>query len=60
MSEAVGIRLQRSGRVFYFDPVSIDMEVGDLCFTQEKTFELLEFGQLLEPRVGYLGGGQVK
>ena len=37
MSEAVGIRLQRSGRVFYFDPVSIDMEVGDQVVVETET-----------------------
>ena len=29
MSEIVGIRFQKAGRVYYFDPVDIDLEVSD-------------------------------
>jgi cell fate regulator YaaT (PSP1 superfamily) len=29
MAEIVGIRFKRTGRVYYFDPAGIDLEVND-------------------------------
>ncbi|GAF87026.1 unnamed protein product, partial [marine sediment metagenome] len=29
MAEVIGIRFKRAGRVYYFDPAGIDLEVND-------------------------------
>ncbi len=45
MAEIVGIRFKRAGRVYYFDPAGIDMEVED--YVVVKTARGLELGQVV-------------
>jgi len=45
MGEIVGIRFKRAGRVYYFDPVGIDLEVYD--YVVVTTIRGLELGQVV-------------
>ncbi len=45
MAEIVGIRFKRLGRVYYFDPAGIDLEVNDYVIV--KTTRGLELGQVV-------------
>lgn len=45
MAEIVGVRFKRAGRVYYFDPAGIDLEVGDHIVV--KTTRGLELGQVV-------------
>ncbi len=45
MSEVVGIRFRRTGRVYYFDPAGIDLEVNDYVVVQ--TARGLEMGEVV-------------
>jgi len=45
MAEIVGIRFKRAGRVYYFDPASIDLEVSD--YVVVKTTRGLELGHVV-------------
>lgn len=45
MAEIVGIRFKRAGRVYYFDPAGIEMEVDD--YVVVKTARGLELGQVV-------------
>jgi len=45
MADIVGIRFKRAGRVYYFDPAGIDLEVND--FVVVKTTRGLELGQVV-------------
>jgi len=45
MAEIVGIRFKRAGRVYYFDPAGIDLEVGEHVVV--KTARGLELGRVV-------------
>jgi cell fate regulator YaaT (PSP1 superfamily) len=45
MADIVGIRFKRAGRLYYFDPAGIEMEVGD--YVVVKTARGLEMGQVV-------------
>ncbi len=45
MAEIVGIRFKRAGRVYYFDPAGIDLEVND--YVVVKTARGLELGRVV-------------
>jgi cell fate regulator YaaT (PSP1 superfamily) len=45
MAEIVGIRFKRAGKVYYFDPADIDLEVSD--YVVVKTSRGLELGQVV-------------
>ena len=45
MAEIVGIRFKRAGRIYYFDPAGIDLEVNDYVVVQ--TTRGLELGQVV-------------
>jgi cell fate regulator YaaT (PSP1 superfamily) len=45
MAEIVGVRFKRAGKVYYFDPSSIEMEVND--FVVVKTARGLELGRVV-------------
>ncbi len=45
MAEIVGIRFKRAGRVYYFDPADIDLEVDD--YVVVKTARGLELGRVV-------------
>ena len=45
MAEVVGIRFKRAGRVYYFDPSEIDLEVNDCVVV--KTVRGMEMGQVV-------------
>lgn len=45
MAEIVGIRFKRAGRVYYFDPAGIDLEVND--YVVVKTTRGLELGHVV-------------
>ncbi len=45
MNKIVGIRFKKAGRVYYFDPVDIDLEVNDYAVV--KTTRGLELGQVV-------------
>jgi len=45
MSEIVGVRFRRAGRVYYFDPAGIDLEVNDYAVVT--TTHGLEMGQVV-------------
>jgi len=45
MAEIVGIRFKRAGRIYYFDPAGIDLEVNDSVVV--KTTRGLELGQVV-------------
>ncbi len=45
MAEIVGIRFKRAGRVYYFDPAGIDLEVND--YVVVKTAQGLELGRVV-------------
>ena len=45
MTEIVGIRFKRAGRVYYFDPAGIDLEVND--YVVVKTTRGLELGHVV-------------
>jgi len=45
MAEIVGIRFKRAGKVYYFDPTGIDLEVNDRVVVQ--TTRGLELGQVV-------------
>ena len=45
MAEIVGIRFKRAGRVYYFDPAGIDLEVND--YVVVKTSRGLELGRVV-------------
>ncbi len=45
MAEIVGIRFKRAGRIYYFDPAGIDLEVNDYAVV--KTTRGLELGQVV-------------
>jgi len=45
MAEIVGVRFKRAGKVYYFDPAGIDMEVND--YVVVKTARGLELGQVV-------------
>jgi len=45
MAEIVGVRFKRAGRVYYFDPAGIDLEVNDSVVV--KTARGLELGQVV-------------
>ena len=45
MAEVVGIRFRRTGRVYYFDPAGIDLEVND--YVVVKTTRGLELGKVV-------------
>jgi len=45
MAEVVGIRFKRAGRVYYFDPAGIDLEVND--YVVVKTTRGLELGKVV-------------
>ena len=45
MAEIVGIRFKRAGRVYYFEPAGIDLEVND--YVVVKTARGLELGQVV-------------
>ena len=45
MAEIAGIRFKRAGRVYYFDPVGIDLEVND--YVVVKTARGLELGHVV-------------
>jgi cell fate regulator YaaT (PSP1 superfamily) len=45
MANIVGIRFKRAGRVYYFDPADIDLEVND--YVVVKTSRGLELGQVV-------------
>ena len=45
MSEVVGVRFRRAGKVYYFDPVGITLEVNDSVVV--KTTQGLELGQVV-------------
>jgi cell fate regulator YaaT (PSP1 superfamily) len=45
MIDIVGIRFKRAGKVYYFDPAGIDLEVGD--YTVVETTRGLELGQVV-------------
>ena len=49
MAEIVGVRFKQAGRVYYFDPAGIDLEVND--YVVVKTTRGLELGQVvISPR----------
>ncbi len=45
MAEIVGVRFKRAGKVYYFDPAGIDLEVNDYLVV--KTTRGLELGQVV-------------
>ncbi len=45
MAEIVGIRFKRAGRIYYFDPIDIDLEVNDYAVV--KTTRGLELGHVV-------------
>ena len=45
MAEIVGIRFKRAGRIYYFDPAGIDLEVND--YVVVKTTHGLELGHVV-------------
>jgi len=45
MADIVGVRFKRAGRVYYFDPAGIDLEVND--YVVVKTARGLELGQVV-------------
>lgn len=45
MAEVVGVRFKRAGKVYYFDPAGIDLEVND--YVVVKTTQGLELGQVV-------------
>ncbi len=45
MAEIVGIRFKRAGRIYYFDPAGIDLEVND--YVVVKTTRGLELGHVV-------------
>ena len=45
MADIVGIRFKKAGRVYYFDPAGIDLEVND--YVVVKTSRGLEMGQVI-------------
>ncbi|MFO8143582.1 MAG: stage 0 sporulation family protein [Dehalococcoidales bacterium] len=45
MADVVGIRFKRAGKVYYFDPAGIDMEVSDRVIV--KTTRGLEMGEIV-------------
>lgn len=45
MADIVGVRFKRAGRVYYFDPAGIDLEVNDYAVV--KTARGLELGQVV-------------
>ncbi|GAI31467.1 unnamed protein product [marine sediment metagenome] len=45
MAEIVGIRFRRAGKVYYFDPAGIDLEVNDYAVV--KTSRGLELGRVV-------------
>ena len=45
MAEIVGIRFKKAGRVYYFDPAGIDLEVNDYVVVQ--TSRGLELGHVV-------------
>lgn len=45
MAEVVGVRFKRAGRVYYFDPSEIDLEVNDCVVV--KTARGMEMGQVV-------------
>jgi len=45
MADIVGIRFRRAGKVYYFDPTGIDLEVND--YVVVKTTRGLELGQVI-------------
>jgi cell fate regulator YaaT (PSP1 superfamily) len=45
MAEIVGVRFKRAGRVYYFDPAGIDLQVND--YVVVKTTRGLELGRVL-------------
>jgi cell fate regulator YaaT (PSP1 superfamily) len=45
MAEIVGIRFKRAGRVYYFDPAGIDLEINDCVVVQ--TSQGLELGHVV-------------
>jgi cell fate regulator YaaT (PSP1 superfamily) len=45
MAEIVGVRFKRAGKVYYFDPADIDLEVND--YVVVKTSRGLELGQVV-------------
>ncbi|MFR6449244.1 MAG: stage 0 sporulation protein, partial [Peptoniphilus grossensis] len=42
MIEIAGIRFKRTGKIYYFDPVDIDLKIGDYVIVE--TVRGLEFG----------------
>ena len=42
MIEIAGIRFKRTGKIYYFDPVDIDIKIGDYVIVE--TVRGLEFG----------------
>ena len=45
MTDIVGVRFKRAGRIYYFDPAGIELEVGD--YVVVKTARGLELGQVV-------------
>ena len=42
MIEIAGVRFKRTGKIYYFDPVDIDLKIGDYVIVE--TVRGLEFG----------------
>ncbi|NLY53246.1 MAG: stage 0 sporulation family protein [Firmicutes bacterium] len=47
MPNVVGVRFKRAGKVYYFDPVGIDLEKGDRVIVE--TARGLEYGEVVSP-----------
>ena len=45
MADIVGVRFKRAGRIYYFDPAGIELEVND--YVVVKTARGLELGQVV-------------
>ncbi|MFC1993510.1 hypothetical protein ACFLV3_06905 [Chloroflexota bacterium] len=45
MAEIVGVRFKRGGKLYYFDPAAIDLEVNDYVIV--KTTRGQELGQVV-------------
>jgi cell fate regulator YaaT (PSP1 superfamily) len=45
MADIVGVRFKRAGRIYYFDPSGIDLEVNDSVVV--RTVHGLELGQVV-------------
>ena len=45
MAEIVGVRFKKAGKVYYFDPAGIDLEVND--YVVVKTTRGLEMGHVV-------------